>query len=481
MSQFDPAPVGEDLWRRLGGALTRGGLDERVLKDAERILPSRHDALRMPLVHRALRRDPSPGAELARLFVYDDVLARARVEALLGGELTASLVEVGVLSADGEGLVSRVRVTPFRDVLVASDGLGAIDPVIPPGPTTLELSLAVPASVEGARVLDLGCGPGSMAALLVGAKASRVVATDLSERACTYARATAALSGRAYETRVSDGASEVRGERFDWIVCQPPFVPRPAALGQATTYLHGGVRGDELAWRLFRESAPLLAERGTSIFRLDLAGSTDEAAARIAAEVSTSSFVAFVCAGPNATELAMAYASAHRSSIDASIEADARAYADAFEAAGISRMSGAIVVAWEGAPRVRACRVVPSLARVDASRIAVARASLERAELADPILARVTASVPEGAVLVSETALATRKTRIVLQAPHAMPTELSEPVALLLDVIAQGASLEEAAEALGRAIERPFDEALDATLRFARDALRRGLLEVSPD
>ncbi|MBN8616972.1 MAG: methyltransferase, partial [Deltaproteobacteria bacterium] len=307
------------------------------------------------------------------------------------------------------------------------------------------------------------------------------VATDLSERAIAYTRATALLCDRTIDARASDGAMAVQGERFDWIVCQPPFVPRPPSLAESTTYLHGGARGDELAWRLFRESAPLLAHGGTALFRLDLAGSPEEAAARIEAEVPTSSYLAFVCAGPSASELAMAYAAAHRASLDASVEADANAYAEAFEAAGITRMSGAIVVAWNGDPKVRAKRLVPSLSRVDARRIAIGRASIERATLPDPILARVTASVPEGAVLTSSTELTTRKSRIVLESPHASPIELSEPVALLIDVIAQGASLEEAAESLSRAIERSPDEALEATLRFARDALRNGLLEVAPD
>lgn len=483
---FDPSRVEDALWSRLGAVLREGGLDARVLQEAERILPSRHDALRLPLVHRALRRDPSPAAALARLFVYDDALERSRVEAVLGGELTARLLDAGVLAIRDEAIVSPVHITPFCGVLVVSDGLTADDPVIPPGPTTLELARCLPAAMDRGRVLDLGCGPGSIAAMVAGtamvagAGASRVVATDLSQRACAYARATAALADRVIDVRVSDGVAAVQADRFEWIVCQPPFVPQPVT-GETTTYLHGGARGDELAWRLFRESAPLLAEGGTMLFRLDLAGAPDEASQRIASEAPTSSFVAFVCPGPNASELAMAYASAHRLTLDASLEGAASAYADAFERAGITRMSGAIVVAWNGGPKTRTCRVVPALARIDAARIAIARASLERAELDAAVLARVTASLPEGAVLVNETTLATRRARITLQSSHTTPTELSEPVALLLDVIAQGASLEEAAEALSRAIERPFDEALDATLRFARDALRTGLLEVAPD
>lgn len=476
---FEPAAVSEDTWRRLGVALRHAGFDEAVIDRAERILPSRHDALRMPIVLRALRREGSAGADLARFFLYDDSLEQGRVEALLGTETTRGLVAGGALEVRDDRIASRVRVTPFRGALVVSDATAGADPVIPPGPTTLQLAACLPGRLEGA-VLDLGCGPGSLAVMALGAGARRVIATDLAERACAYSRATAALTERPIDVRVSDGVAAVRDERFDWIVCQPPFVPRPSE-GLARTYLHGGARGDELGWRLLRESAALLTERGTMLFRLDIAGTPAEAAQRIASEVSTSSFLAFVAAGPRADELSMAYAASRSRTIDASLEPVACAYLDAFAAAGVERMSGAIVVAWEGEPRARVTRVVPSLGVVDASRIAIGRASIERAGLPDAALARVTPTLPSGAALVTRNVLEGRSQTITLESSVATPTELSEPVALLVDVIAQGASLEEAADALARAIERPPEVALDATLRFARDALRSGLLEVHPD
>jgi hypothetical protein len=306
-----------------------------------------------------------------------------------------------------------------------------------------------------------------------------VVATDVSERACEYAAATARLNLRELAILPSDGVAAVRERRFDRVLCQPPFVPQPA--GQSTTYLHGGARGDELGWRLFRESVPLLAERGVAIFRLDLAGSPTEVAAQLARDVPTRAFLAFVAAGLPATELAMAYALAHHASIDPSITAEAQRYADAFEAANITRMTHVLVVGWQGEPSVRVTQPVPSLAVLDAARLATARSSCARSLLADEILARVTPSVPPGASLVQRANLADRANRVTLEAPGRDPVELSEPVALLVDVVAQGASLEEAADALARRIDRPFEEALEATLRFARSALQSGMLEVAPD
>ena len=179
--------------------------------------------------------------------------------------------------------------------------------------------------------------------------------------------------------------------------------------------------------------------------------------------------------------LAMAYALAHHVSIDASITDEAQRYADAFDAAKITRMSHVLVVGWQAEPSVRVTQPVPSLGVLDAARLATARSSCARSLLASEILARATPSVPQGASIVQRTSLADRKSRVTLEAPGRDPVELSEPVALLVDVLAQGASLEEAADALARRIDRPFEEALEATLGFARSALQSGILEIAPD
>ena len=477
-TRFDPAKVEPELWRRLGEALRARGLGPATLREAERMLPGRHDALRLPLVLRALTRQASAAARLARLFVYDDALARTEADEALGAELVSALVTRGLLREEAGALRSRVRITPFGDALVVSDPLVVEDPVIPPGPTTLELLGCMPLHLEGLSVLDLGCGPGSIAAVLAG-RGARVVATDVSERACEYAAATAHLSRRELVILPSDGTAAVAERRFDRVLCQPPFVPQPA--GASTTYLHGGARGDELGWRLFRESVALLAEGGQAIFRLDLAGSPTEVTAQLARDVPTRSFIAFVAPGLPAAELAMAYALAHHVSIDASITDEAQRYADAFDAAKITRMSHVLVVGWQAEPSVRVTQPVPSLGVLDAARLATARSSCARSLLASEILARATPSVPQGASIVQRTSLADRKSRVTLEAPGRDPVELSEPVALLVDVLAQGASLEEAADALARRIDRPFEEALEATLGFARSALQSGILEIAPD
>jgi release factor glutamine methyltransferase len=79
----------------------------------------------------------------------------------------------------------------------------------------------------GARVLDVCTGSGALAltAALSGARA--VTAVDVSRRAVLAARLNARFNGVAVRARRSDLFSALRGQRFDVIVSNPPYVPDP--------------------------------------------------------------------------------------------------------------------------------------------------------------------------------------------------------------------------------------------------------------
>lgn len=77
------------------------------------------------------------------------------------------------------------------------------------------------------RILDLCTGSGCLAILAAQVfPDAHVIAADLSREALEVARANVALHG--LENRISlrqgDGLSAVRGERFDLILCNPPYV-----------------------------------------------------------------------------------------------------------------------------------------------------------------------------------------------------------------------------------------------------------------
>jgi methylase of polypeptide subunit release factors len=75
--------------------------------------------------------------------------------------------------------------------------------------------------------LDLGTGCGVLA-LTLARHARRVVATDVNPRALELGRRSARLNGIAnVEWRAGDWYEPVRGERFDLIACNPPYVVSP--------------------------------------------------------------------------------------------------------------------------------------------------------------------------------------------------------------------------------------------------------------
>jgi HemK-related putative methylase len=81
----------------------------------------------------------------------------------------------------------------------------------------------------GTRALDVGTGSGALAVSLAR-RGATVTATDINPRAVHCARANALHHDLAHllEVREGDLFAPVADERFDLIVFNPPFYPRPA-------------------------------------------------------------------------------------------------------------------------------------------------------------------------------------------------------------------------------------------------------------
>jgi len=131
------------------------------------------------------------------------------------------------------------------------------------GATLTLLEMTVREHVDSA--LDVGCGCG-IQALYLATHADRVVATDLSSRACALTQFNAALNEAVIDVREGSLFEPVEGEAFDLIVTNPPFVITPDSVRGAAgllEYRDGGMDRDNLIRAVLRGAPACMNEGGT--------------------------------------------------------------------------------------------------------------------------------------------------------------------------------------------------------------------------
>ncbi|GHD49315.1 methyltransferase domain-containing protein [Mycetocola manganoxydans] len=218
-------------------------------------------------------------ATLARLFVLGLPVPADELAAALPTLTTEGALALKLVALD-EG-----QVTPLLDLrpysFVDANGAGSWwvvsdlgelalgrpigeDHVLGVGGASMTLSGLMMQTPVG-TVLDLGTGCG-IQAMHAARHAASVVATDISERALVLARLNAELNGiHNIEFRHGDLFEPVRGERFDQIVSNPPFVITPRTEGvPAYEYRDGGMEGDALVEAVIRGAAAHLHPGGVA-------------------------------------------------------------------------------------------------------------------------------------------------------------------------------------------------------------------------
>jgi hypothetical protein len=224
----------------------------------------------------ALRRtatDHGPLATLTRLFLLQTSVTAETAEAALP-DLVDRLAAEGVLDQSVGEVAARLDVRPYatedRALWVVSDltpGLDGLpqragaDHVLGISPASTSLAqLTLRAEVGTSLDLGTGCG---VQALHLAVHSDLVVATDVNVRALGIARFNAALNEVGAVVEVRDGSffEPVRGDRFDLIATNPPFVISPAT-GERLVYRDSGLPGDRVVEDIVRAAPDHLTEHG---------------------------------------------------------------------------------------------------------------------------------------------------------------------------------------------------------------------------
>lgn len=475
--------LGDERLRSLRQRLANVGYDAAFVARLESIAPRRLDAVRLPLVHAWLEREAGPAAIAAAVFGYRDERSRAELTEVLGAETVDDLLRCGALRSIDDRLQSRLRLMPFAGLLIGSDEADAsADPVMGPGATTQELLRALPTSMPS-RVLDVGCGAGSLALAAKAAGADTVIAVDLDPRAVQLTRFNARLNDLVLEARQGDLLAPVEGEHFDLVIAQPPFVPQPPSI-EATTFLHGGQRGDELALRLLEELSAMLSADGRALVLMDTAPPAGQSVtAHLQRAVGNATQLVIIdAAGHASSELAIGYAAAAHSDLGPAYARAALAYAEHLEALGVEGTRHALVSLRSPAPGQPAFAVAvePRTAHgYDAKALADLDAALALATLPPEQLLQHAVQVPPRTRLVQAQPLGNQGTyelRIEFNGGRARDQVLSDAAAMLLELVARTSSIAALVDEYAQACKGDAATVQAAVLDFVRSSLVKGML-----
>ncbi|MCW4464017.1 methyltransferase [Glutamicibacter sp. MNS18] len=226
-------------------------------------------------------------ATVIRLFQLGQSVGRQDLDAVFERTGCPGLLELGLLEEHQDGYRAAVALTPHAsdtsgELWVAHDlgahqrpGVLRTDHVLGIGHASTTLA-QITLRPRVRRALDLGTGCGIQLFHLL-AHADHVTATDLSERALGFARFNLLLNhrqlrldpadlGRRVSLRAGNLFEPVRGELFDLIASNPPFVitPRQEGHQEMFTYRDGGMAGDRLVRTLIEQLPAYLNPGGSA-------------------------------------------------------------------------------------------------------------------------------------------------------------------------------------------------------------------------
>jgi SAM-dependent methyltransferase len=485
----------------LHDACAHAGYTEDTLRVISNV-PRTIQGAAIPLLRRALlthRAEASSQTHaagiLALLFACQDEVEESAARATLGVELTGELLASGLIarSPTASTVCSNFRLLPLEGMwLLADHPTGGPAAVMPPGPTTAELIGVMPARHTG-TVLDVGCGPGSLALVAARRGASCATGIDINPRAIQMAEFNARLNGLSgLSFVVGDVAEPVRGARFDMLVAQPPYVVQPPG-SAVIAFLHGGPTGEAITLRILAALPELLAPGARALVLAEAPTPTSEPLHqrfRKEFENAPVDIVVLTSPGSSPDRQALVYATFEAPESGPEYAAAVARYADHLDELGIREFTHALIVARLRNPsaqaeglRFAATIPIKQLSDGDGEAIDVLMASLDMASFDDETLAAASLRASPFARWIEERPVPN---------PDAQPTHavhfaagrfasdidnLTAGACRLTNLVDCAASVEEAAREYAHTSGLDWSTAQAQMLRFVREALGRGLLE----
>lgn len=215
----------------------------------------------------ALRPRRALGGWLA-LWVAGEAVEAAALRPLPTADERAALAACDFAVDDGVTLSPRLRVLPWRGLVVASAAEEAFDLSALNVAATLDVARLAAAP---SALWDVGCGAGLLS--LVAARAgARVLASDVDAALVAQAQVNAALNGLGFTTATGDLLRAApAGSRFDTIVFNAPLLRAPLAIatGEAPRY-SSAAGGEALALAFLDGVAARLSPQGRVLLHAQL-------------------------------------------------------------------------------------------------------------------------------------------------------------------------------------------------------------------
>ena len=225
-------------------------------------------------------RGGTPHETLVRLFLLNRPVDEAALRAAFGPVDPEYWVDAGLLQYTAEGYKATLRLTPYRDMVIAADPNdqatqgASINYVMPITYSAITIAhCMVRRRVK--RTLDIGSGTGVLS-FLAASHSAQVIGVDCNPRAVAVSRFNAALNHFEHVDFVEGQSFQpVADQKFDHIISNPPFMISPEV---RYTFRDAGADGDGFVLNLAREAVSHLEEGGIAQIVGDFINTANETA-----------------------------------------------------------------------------------------------------------------------------------------------------------------------------------------------------------